>query len=62
MPIARATLDDLLEAVVGDSISPGICVNPDWHTTEVESDQRPGYCEVCGTQTVKAVLILAGIV
>ena len=58
-----ATLDDLLEAVVGDSISPGICMNRGCHyTTEVEPDQQHGYCEVCGTQTVKAALILAGII
>jgi hypothetical protein len=32
------------------------------YTTEVEPDQSRGYCEVCGTQTVKAALILAGII
>jgi hypothetical protein len=58
-----AALDELLEAVVGDSISPGICMNPGRHyTTEVEPDQVHGYCEACGTQTVKAALMLAGII
>jgi len=58
-----AALNELVEAVIGDSASPGICMNPGCHyTTEVEPDQRRGYCEVCGTKSVKAGLILAGII
>ena len=56
------TVEELLDAAVSDSVCPGICVRPSCdYTTEVEPDQRHGYCEVCGTQTVKSCLILAGI-
>jgi hypothetical protein len=56
-------LEELLEAIILDSVSPGICVNPGCnYTTEVEPDQDRGYCEECRTQTVKSALILAGII
>jgi len=58
-----ATVDQFTEAVIGDSVSPGICINPGCHCpTEVEPDQDGGYCEIFGTQTVKAALVLAGII
>ena len=56
------TVDQMFDAAVTDSVCPGICINPGCdYTTEVEPDQRHGYCEACGTQTVKSCLILAGI-
>ena len=46
-----------------DSVCPGICMNSGCdYTVEVEPDQDRGYCERCGTQTVKAALVLAGII
>jgi hypothetical protein len=60
------TVDALLSATVVDSISPAICVNPDNprcdFTCEMEPDQDRGWCEVCGTNTVKSALILAGVI
>jgi hypothetical protein len=57
------TLEELLEAVFSDSVSPGICMNDGCdYTTEVEPDQTQGWCEVCGTNTVKSAPILAGII
>jgi hypothetical protein len=57
------SVEHLLAAVIMDSVSPGICVNPGCdYTTEIEPDQDRGYCEVCRTQTVKSALILAGII
>ena len=54
---------DMLEAAVVDSVSPGICVTQGCgYTTEVEPDQRAGYCEACDTQTVKSALVLAGLI
>ena len=54
---------DLLSAVIADSVSPGICMNADCdYTTEVEPDQDRGYCESCGTNSVKSALVLAGII
>ena len=56
-------VDALLEQCVFDSVSPGICVKPDCdYTTEVEPDQRRGYCEACGGKTVQSALILAGLI
>lgn len=45
-----------------DSLAPGICMNLccDF-ITDYEPDQRAGYCEVCGTQTVCSALVLGGI-
>ena len=57
------SLDDLLQACVTDSVSPGICTNSGCdYTTEVEGDQDRGYCEACGTGTVKSALVLAGLI
>lgn len=57
------TLDQMLQAVAGDSVCPGICIDPDCnYTVEVEPDQDRGWCEVCGTQTVRSALILAGLI
>jgi hypothetical protein len=54
---------ELFAAVLSDSVSPGICINPGCnYTTDVEPDQDRGYCEVCRTQTVQSALILAGLI
>ena len=53
---------EMLEQATYDSIAPGICTNPGCeYTTEIEPDQREGYCEDCGTNTVKSCLVLAGL-
>jgi hypothetical protein len=53
---------EMLERAVLDSCVPAICMNPDCdYTTEMEPDQDRGWCEACGTNTVKSCLILAGI-
>jgi hypothetical protein len=45
------SLEDLATAVVTDSVSPAICIDPDCdYTTEMEPDQDAGYCEICGKQ------------
>lgn len=54
---------DLLEEFSIDSVCPGICMNPECdYTTEVEPDCTAGHCEVCGTNTVKSGMILAGVI
>lgn len=54
---------DFAEHAIMDSVCPGICMNPDCdYTTEVEPDCDDGYCEVCGTNTVRSGLSLMGIV
>jgi hypothetical protein len=57
------TLEDLLQAVITDSVSPGICMTEGCsYTTEVEPDQREGWCEVCDKGTVASALVLAEII
>lgn len=56
-------LMEMLEEASTDSVCPGICVNKDCdYTTQVEPDCSTGFCEVCGTQTVKSALVLAGVI
>lgn len=57
------SLEEMLEAVFSDSVSPAICIEPHCdHTAEMEPDQTEGYCESCGGQTMVAAPILAGII
>jgi hypothetical protein len=57
------TLEEMAEAIVCDSVSPAICVEPDCdYTTEMEPDQDAGYCEACGKNTVQSALVLAQII
>lgn len=57
------SIDEMLEAAVLDSVSPGICTRTGCdYTTEVEPDQCQGWCELCGRGTVASALILAGII
>ena len=58
-----ASLEDLLTAVVADSVAPGICVREGCsYTCDVEPDQDAGWCEACGRQSVRSALVLAGII
>ena len=57
------SLDDLLPAVIADSVCPAICMNDECdYTAEMEPDQDRGWCEACGTNTVASALVLAGII
>jgi hypothetical protein len=57
------TLEALLEVIFSDSVSSGICTNDGCdYTVEVEPDRDRGWCESCGTNTVKSALILAGLI
>ena len=57
------TLEELLEAVFSDVVSPAICGNPDCsHTCEMEPDQDRGYCEECRANTMVAAPVLAGLI
>jgi len=58
-----SSISAFLEACVTDSVCMGICMNDGCdYTTDVEPDQDAGYCEVCSTGTVKAGLVLAGLI
>lgn len=53
----------LCEACIADSVNPGICVTDGCgYTCEVEPDQDRGWCEICNKGTVKAALVLAGLI
>lgn len=52
----------LIEEYAMEDVVPGICMNPDCeYTTSCEPDLRAGWCEECGTRTVRSALVLAGI-
>ncbi len=53
------SLDDLIAATISDSVSPAICLNDG---CDYKPDQREGWCEACGTNTVASALILAGFI
>jgi hypothetical protein len=57
------TVMEFIDSYALDDVSPGICMNPDCdYTTEVEPDQREGWCEECGTPTVRSGVVLAGLI
>jgi hypothetical protein len=53
----------LFEAAVADSVCPAICMNDGCdYTAEMEPDQDRGWCEVCGTNSMKSALVLGGLI
>lgn len=56
------TVEEMCEQATFDSLAPSICMNPGCdYTTDMEPDQSEGWCEECGTGSVKSVLCLMGI-
>lgn len=54
---------DLLDANAIDSVVPAICMNEDCDLTEgMEPDQDRGWCDNCGTNSMKSCLVLAGVI
>lgn len=52
-----------LDAYVTDSVAPAICTNDGCdYTCEMEQDQDAGYCEECGTNSMKSSFVLANII
>ena len=56
-----ASLEEMLQAAIVDSVSPAICIACGY-TAEMERDQDRGYCESCGQNTVVSALVLAGLI
>jgi hypothetical protein len=57
------SVEDLIEAVFSDSVSPAICMNEGCtFTCEMEPDQTEGWCDECRTNTMTAAPVLAGII
>jgi hypothetical protein len=58
-----SNITELAEAVVGDSVSPAICMNEDCnYTCEMEPDQDRGWCDECRTNSMKSALVLATLI
>ena len=58
-----ADVDALIRATALDSVSPAICMNADCdYTADMEPDQTRGWCEHCNTNSMKAALVLAGLI
>ena len=58
-----ASFDDLYLVAFHDSVGPAICTAPSCsYTADMELDQREGFCEACGRNTVQSALILAGAI
>jgi hypothetical protein len=53
--------DDLAVSSMADTLCPAICMECG-HVTQMEKDQRRGYCESCGEDRVMSGLILAGFI
>lgn len=54
---------EFLEVNAMDSVIPAICDNADCDAVaEMEPDQDRGFCDECGTQTMKSALVLAGVI
>ena len=57
------SVEELMEAVFSDSVSPAICMNEGCNfTCEMEPDQNAGYCDECRTNTMVAAPVLAGLI
>jgi hypothetical protein len=57
------SIEELMEAVFSDAVSPAICMNEGCdYTCEMEPDQDAGFCEECHTNTMKAAPVLAGLI
>ena len=58
-----AEVADFLEDYALDSVVPAICMAPDCdHTVDLEPDQRAGFCEACGRNTMKSGVVIAGMI
>jgi hypothetical protein len=57
------SIEELMEAVFSDSVSPAICMNEGCDfTCEMEPDLDRGWCDECGTNTMIAAPVLAGFI
>ena len=56
-------ITELLAACITDSVCPAICMNEGCsYVCEMEPDQDRGWCPECGQNSMKAALVLAGLI
>ncbi len=61
--IEGKTAEELVSSATFGGDSKGICINEGCeYTRDVEPDQKHGYCEECGTNTVVSACILVGVI
>lgn len=52
-----------LEHFMFDGLCPAICMNDGCdYTTDMEPDQDHGWCDDCGTNSMKSAMILEGVI
>lgn len=57
------TVGEFIERYALETLVPGICMNSGClYTAEVEPDQQQGWCEVCGTTSVRSGIVLARLI
>lgn len=57
------SVGSMLEAYGVDSTVPAICTHGDCdYSTLMEPDQREGWCEACGDNSVRSFLVLMGVI
>jgi hypothetical protein len=56
------SVEEMLEKATIDSVSPGICMKCDGVVDSIEPDADAGFCEECEENTVKSVLVIAGLI
>jgi hypothetical protein len=57
-----ATTMEMLEHYAIDSVVPGICIICGGIDDSIEPDREDACCDECGTDTVKSVLVIAGVI
>ena len=56
------SIGEFMDEYMLESIIPGICMNVGCNNIEeYEPDQNRGWCEVCGTTSVKSLFCLLGV-
>lgn len=56
-------VNEFVEEYALDDVVPGICMNLGCdYTTDIEPDQREGWCEECETRSVRSGIVLAGLI
>lgn len=57
------SVEELLQECAADSVPPAICMDPSCdYMCEMGPDQDRGFSGACGTKTMKAALVLAGLI
>ena len=57
------TPEELAADYIFEGVNPAICMNEGCdYSTEMEPDQDRGWCECCGTNSLKSISVLLGVI